>query len=58
MEKMLEEVKYCQNIKKKYFNQDMILTKEDKQNFKIADQCHICNKNTIKKILSPSPKRG
>ena len=48
MEKMLEEVKYCQKIKKKYFNQDMILTKEDQENFKTADKCHICDQKYTK----------
>ena len=34
-----------QKIKYKHFNKDMILTKDDEQNFKNADKCYICNKN-------------
>ena len=31
-------------MKHKHLNIDMILTKEDEQNFKNADKCYICNK--------------
>ena len=44
MEKMLEEVEWCKKMKCKHFNKDMILTKDDKQNFKNADKCYIYNK--------------
>ena len=50
-EKMLEEDKWCKKMKHNHFNKDMILTKEDKQNFKSVDKCYICNKNTLKKTL-------
>ena len=29
MKKMLEEVKWCQKMKKKHFNKDMVMTDED-----------------------------
>ena len=47
LENMLEEVKWCQNMKKNHFDEDMILTKEDKKDFKTADKCHICNKKYV-----------
>ena len=31
-------------MKYKHFNKDMILRKDDNQNFKNFDKCHICNK--------------
>ena len=31
-------------MKYKHFNRDMMLTKDDKRNFKNADKCYICNK--------------
>ena len=31
-------------MKYKHFNKDMILTKDDEQNFKNAGKCYICNK--------------
>ena len=51
MEKMLEEVIYCQKIKKKHFNQNMFLTKEDKEDFKTADKCHICSQKYTEKDI-------
>ena len=44
MEKVLKEVEWCKKMKHKHFNKDMILTKDDEQNFKNADKCYICNK--------------
>ena len=44
MEEMLEEIKWCNKMKKKHFNKDMIMTKSDERNFKKADKCHICDK--------------
>ena len=44
MEKILEEVEWRQKMKHKHFNKDMALTKDDKQNFKNAEKCYICNK--------------
>ena len=42
MEKMLEEVKYCKTVIKKYFNKPLVMTEVDEQNFKTMDGCHIC----------------
>ena len=43
MTKMFEEAEWCKKMKYKHFNKDMILTKDDEQNFKNADKCYICN---------------
>ena len=51
MEKMLEEVKYCNKIKKKHFNKDMIMTKKDIKDFKTADKCHICKRKYTDKDI-------
>ena len=48
---MLEEVTYCQEIKKKHFNQNMFLTKEDKQDFKMLINVIFVAKNILKKIF-------
>ena len=50
MEKMLE-VEWCKKMKNKHFNKDMILTKDDKQNFNNTDKCHICNKKYSEKDI-------
>ena len=42
MEKMLEEVKYCKAVIKKYFNKPLVMTEVDEQHFKTMDGCHIC----------------
>ena len=42
MEKMLEEFEYCKDIIKKHFNEPLIMTEDDKKQFKLADKCHIC----------------
>ena len=42
MEKMLEEVKYCKAVIKKYFNKPLVMTEVDEQCFKTMDGCHIC----------------
>ena len=49
MENMLEEVKWCQKMNEKYFKKPIILTKEDQQYFKTANECHICNKKYSEK---------
>ena len=44
MEAMLEEVKYCKKVMKKYFNKPLRMTKDDEDKFQKADKCHICEK--------------
>ena len=51
MEAMLEEVKYYNKIKKKHFNKEMVMTKEDRKDFKSADTCHICDKKCTEKDI-------
>ena len=38
-----------QKMKHKHFSKDMILTKDNDQNFKNADKCYICNKKYCEK---------
>ena len=40
-----------QKMKYKHFNKDIILTKDDEQNFKNADNCYICNKKYLAKDI-------
>lgn len=42
MQEMLKEVQYCQKIMKSEFNNPLELTDEDEQEFKTAEECHIC----------------
>ena len=43
MKRMLEEVNYCKKVKSEHFNQDMVLTTPDKEDFKNASKCHLCD---------------
>ena len=44
MEQMLSEVQYCQKIISTKFNKPLQMTDEDEQQFKAAEECHICGK--------------
>ena len=43
MHKMIEEVKYCDNIKNKHFNKSLCITKSELKAFKSAKSCYLCN---------------
>ena len=44
MEAMLEEVKYCKNTMKRFFNKPLKMTSDDLDAFEKAKECYICNK--------------
>ena len=41
---MLEEVKWCKKVMKKYFNKPLKMSNDDEQEFKKSTRCHICDK--------------
>lgn len=51
MQAMLEEVKYCRKIIKKYFNKPLRMTKTNEEDFQKAGKCHICDKEYIDKDI-------
>ncbi|XP_068738120.1 uncharacterized protein [Montipora capricornis] len=51
MEAMLKEVKYCKRMIKKEFNKPLKMTKDDKEEFQKAKECHICNKKYTDKDI-------
>ena len=51
MEAMLDEVKYCKKVMKIEFNKPLRMTKDDKEKFQKAEECHICNKKYIDKDI-------
>ena len=51
MEAMLDEVKYCKKVMKIEFNKPLRMTKDDEEKFQKAEECHICDKNTLIKIF-------
>ena len=40
---VIEESKYCSDAMKKYFNKELVMTKEDNENFKNSSKCWICD---------------
>ena len=51
MENILEEVKYCKKVMKKYFNKPLRMTEENEQEFKKTKECHICDKKYTQKDI-------
>ena len=40
---MVEESKYCSEVMKKLFNKELVMTKENHENFKNSTKCWICD---------------
>ena len=50
---ILKESKYCKKIRKKHFNENLIMSEEEEQLFQKSNSCHICKKlinNDDKKV--------
>ena len=44
---IIEESKYCSNVVKKDFNKELVMTKEDNEDFKETVKCWICDNDYI-----------
>ena len=44
---MIEESKYCSKVMKKHFNEKLVMTIEDNENFKNSSKCWICDNDYI-----------
>ena len=44
---MTEESKYCSNVRKKYFNKELVMTKEDIEDFKNSPKCWVCDNDYV-----------
>ena len=40
---MIDKNKYCSNMMKKYFNKELLMTKEDNEDFEDSTKCWICD---------------
>ena len=40
---MIEESKHCSEVMKKYFNKELVMIKEDNEDFKNSTKCCICD---------------
>ena len=44
---MIEETKYCSDVVKKHFNKEVIMTKEDNEDFTNSTKCWICENDYV-----------
>ena len=44
---MIEESKYCGDVMKKHFNKELVMTKEDNEDFENSTKCWICDNDYI-----------
>ena len=44
---MIEESKYCSDMMKKHFNKELVMTKEDNEDFKNSTKCWNCDNDYI-----------
>ena len=50
---MTEESKHCKNVMKKHFNKELVMTKEDNEDFENSTTCWICDKDYIDHGVNP-----
>ena len=51
MEAMLREVDYCKKVMRDFFNKPLQMTEDDENDFKKANECHICDKKYTEKDI-------
>ena len=51
MEAMLQEVEYCKKVMRDFFNKPLQMIEDDENDFKKANECHICNKKYTEKDI-------
>ena len=44
---MIKESKYCREVIKKYFTKELVITKEDNEDFKNSTKCWICDNDYV-----------
>ena len=44
---MIKESKNCNDVLKKYFNKELVMTKEDNEDFKNSTKCWICDNDYV-----------
>ena len=42
-----EESKYCSNVIKKHFNKELVMTKNDNEDFKNSSKCWVCDEEYV-----------
>ena len=44
---MIKESKYCCNVMKKHFNKELVMSKQDNEEFENSTKCSICDNDYI-----------
>ena len=44
---MIQESKYCNDVIKKPFNQELVMTRDDNKDFKNSTKCWICDNDNV-----------
>ena len=44
---MIEENKYCSDVIKKHFNQELVMSKEDHEDFRSSTKCWTCDNSYV-----------
>ena len=44
---MIEESKYCSEVTKKHFNKELLITKEDNEDFENSTKCLMCDNDYV-----------
>ena len=44
---MIQESKHCSEVMKKHFNKELVMTKEDNEDFKNSTKCWICDNDYV-----------
>ena len=49
MKNMIEGSKYCSDVMKKHFNKELVITKDDNNNFNDSTKCWVCDNDYVNK---------
>ena len=44
---MIEESKYSSEVRKKHFNKELVMTKENNEDFKNSTKCWVCDNDYV-----------
>ena len=47
---MIKESKYCSEVMTKNYNKELVMTKEDNEDFKNSTKCWICDNDYVKSL--------
>ena len=48
---IVKESKYCSDVIKRHFNKELVMTKEENENFKKCTKCWICDNDYVDNVI-------